>query len=76
MELGLEKMRDLIKASPSSDVLLPLTTALEMQLGLEPQVAKEVEEVAQDILRDLKELRKGKSGDGDAPALDPGSGPG
>ena len=59
--LGLEKMRDLIKASPSSDLLLPLTTALEKDLGEEPRVAKEVEEVAEDILRDLNELRKGKS---------------
>ena len=59
--LSIEKMRDLIKASPSSDLLLPLTTALEKDLGEEPRVAKEVEEVAEDILRDLKELRKGKS---------------
>ena len=71
--LGLEKMRDLIKASPSSDLLLPLTTALEKDLGEEPRVAKEVEEVAEDILRDLKELRKGKSGNDSASTLDPGS---
>ena len=74
VELGAEKMRDLIQASPASDLLLPLTTALEIELGEEPRVAKEVEEVAEDILRDLKDLRKGKSGDGGASAPDPGSG--
>ena len=74
--LGLEKMRDLIKASPSSDLLLPLTTALEIELGEEPRVAKEVEEVAEDILRDLEELRKEKLSEGGAAALDPGSRPG
>ena len=58
--LGLEKMRDLIQASPSADLLLPLTTALEMELGVEPRVAKEVEEVAEDIRRDLAERRKKK----------------
>ncbi|MCY4549396.1 MAG: tetratricopeptide repeat protein [Defluviicoccus sp.] len=60
--LGLEKMRGLIRASPVSDLLLPLTTALEMELGEEPRVAKEVEEVAEDIRRDLAELRKARQG--------------
>ncbi len=74
--LGLEKMCDLIKASPSSDLLLPLTTALEMELGEEPRVAKEVAEVAEDVRRDLEQLRKAKSGDGGTSTLDPGSSPG
>ncbi len=60
--LGPEKMRGLIRASPASDLLLPLTTALEMELGEEPRVAKEVEEVAEDIRRDLAELRKARQG--------------
>ena len=51
-ELGLAQMRDLIQASSSADLLLPLTTAIELELGLEPRVAKEVEEVAQDIRDD------------------------
>ena len=55
------RMRDLIKASPAADLLLPLTTALELELGLEPRVAREVEEVAEDIRRDLAERRKAKS---------------
>ena len=76
IELGPEKMRDLIQASPAADLLLPLTTALEKELGLEPRVAKEVEEVAEDILRDLEELRKAKASDDGAFVLDPGSRPG
>ena len=61
VDLGPERMRDLIKASPAAELLLPLTTALELELGEEPRVAKEVEEVAEDIRRDLAERRKAKS---------------
>ena len=61
VDLGPQQMRDLIVASPAADLLLPLTTALELELGLEPRVAKEVEEVAEDIRRDLAERRKAKS---------------
>ena len=56
--LGPTHMRQQILASPSADLLLPLTTALQLELGLEPRVAQEVEEVAQDIRRDLADLRK------------------
>ncbi len=56
--LGPARMRDLIKASPSAAFLLPLTTALELELGLEPRVAREIEEVAQDIRRDLAKLQE------------------
>ncbi len=62
MDLGSQNMLDLIQASPAVDLLLPLTTALEMELGLEPRVAKEVEEVAEDIRRDLAERRKARRG--------------
>ena len=51
--VGLERMCDLIKSSPAGDLLLPLRTALERELGLEPKVAGEVEEVAEDIRREL-----------------------
>ena len=61
VDLGPQQMRDLIVASPAADLLLPLTTALELELGLEPRVAKEVEEVAEDIRRDLAERREAKS---------------
>ena len=61
VDMGPEQMRDLIVASAAADLLLPLTTALELELGLEPRVAREVEEVAEDIRRDLAERRKAKS---------------
>ena len=57
-DLGIERMRELIKASPADSLLLPLTTAIEKELGLEPRVAKEVEEIAEDIRRDLKRYAK------------------
>ncbi len=60
--LGPERMRALVEASPSGDILLPLTTALEWELGLEPRVAREVEEVAQDVRRDLAKLREAGTG--------------
>ena len=60
VELGPAQLRELIITSPESDRLLPLTTALERELGLETRVAKEVEEVAKEIQRDLEERRKGK----------------
>ena len=55
--LGPDRMRELVNASPSANLLLPLTTALELELGLEPRVAREVEEVAQDIRRDLARFK-------------------
>ena len=57
LQYGLAEMRDLIRLSPAASLLLPLTTALELDLGLEPRVAKEVEEVAEDIRREMAELR-------------------
>ena len=62
VEIGAERMRELIQASPAADLLLPLTTALEWDLGLEPRVAREVEEVAGDIRRDLEKLRDARAG--------------
>ncbi len=58
IEIGAERMRGLIQASPAAGLLLPLTTALEWELGMEPRVAREVEEVAEDIRRDLEKLRE------------------
>ena len=58
VELGPAELRELIVASPASDLLLPLTTALERELGIKTRVAREVEEVAEDIQRDLEERRK------------------
>ena len=61
VEVGAERMRKLIQASPAADFLLPLTTALEWELGLKPRVAREVEEVAEDIRRSLGKLREARS---------------
>ena len=51
-------MRELIAASPSRSLLLPLTTALERELGIETRVPREVEEVAGDIRQDFAKLRE------------------
>ena len=62
VEVGAERMRELVGASSAAELLLPLTTALERELGMEPRVAREVEEVAEDIRRDLAKLREGRAG--------------
>ncbi|MDD9997063.1 MAG: hypothetical protein OXQ89_04900 [Rhodospirillaceae bacterium] len=52
--LGFDSMLALIEASPAASLLLPLSTALAKELGAEPRVAREVEDIAEDIRRDLK----------------------
>lgn len=59
--LGPQRMHDLIQASPSPHLLLPLTTALERELGREPRVAREVDEVARDIQQKLATLRANRA---------------
>ena len=56
--VGPARMCNLIESSPAGDLLLPLRTALERELGLEPRVAREVEEIAEDIRRELLVGRK------------------
>ena len=65
--LGPQRMCELIKASPSPHLLLPLTTALEREPGLEPRVAREVDEVAQDVQRTLA-VRANRTRQGPPPA--------
>ena len=55
--LGPARMRELIQGSSAAPLLLPLTTALEQELGLEPRVAREVDEIAQDIRKKLEDLK-------------------
>ena len=55
--LASDRALDMIRASPASDVLLPLVTALEQELGRKPRVAREVEEVADDIRKEFARLR-------------------
>ena len=61
VDLGPQRMRDLIQTSPSAQLLLPLTTALERELGHEPRVAREVDEVAQDIQQTLATLKANRT---------------
>ena len=58
IKLGAAPVREWILASPAADLLLPLTTALDQDIGLQTHVAQEVNEVAQDIRRDLQKLRE------------------
>lgn len=60
--MGSERMCDLIQSSPADDLLLPLRTALERERGLEPKVAREVEEIAEDIRRELLARPEGEVG--------------
>ena len=46
--VGPAHVLELIQESPAADMLLPLVTALQFELGQDPQVAKEVQEVAED----------------------------
>ena len=48
---------ELIRESRTEDLLLPLVVALQQELGDTPLVAKEVEEVAADIRRELSRMR-------------------
>ena len=60
--IGPEWLRELIVASPSTGLLLPLTTALEGELGIESRVAREVEEVAEDIRQDFTKMERSCTG--------------
>ena len=59
--IGAESMSALIQASGSKELLLPLTTALEQELGGRPRVPLEVEEVAKDIRAALAKIRQAPS---------------
>ncbi|MCY4584328.1 MAG: hypothetical protein OXE50_16265, partial [Chloroflexi bacterium] len=61
--IGPEPMIRLIEASPAKVFLLPVTTALQWELGRRPRVPLEVEEVAKDIASDLAGLRGATSAD-------------
>ena len=55
--LGFDRMASLIRESPSADRLLPLSTALDLEMGEKPWVAVEVRKVAEDMQRELAEIR-------------------
>ena len=50
-------MLELIASSPSATLLLPMTVALRRELGEDPEVAREVSEVADDIRNDLAKMK-------------------
>ena len=54
--LGPNRSLELILASPAMSLLLPLVTALQREVGQETHVAREVDEVAEDIRHQLREL--------------------
>ena len=58
IKLGTAPVREWILASPAADLLLPLTTALGQEFGLEIVIAQEVDEIAQDIRRNLHKMRE------------------
>ena len=58
IRLGPKSVLELIEESPSVNRLHPLATALRQELGIKSRVAKEIEEVAKDIRRDLGKLRQ------------------
>ncbi|MCY4572421.1 MAG: tetratricopeptide repeat protein [Gemmatimonadetes bacterium] len=62
--LGIDRMASLIRESPSAGHLLPLTTALDWEMGKQPRVAMEVREVARDMRDELAEIRKHLSNEG------------
>ena len=53
---GQARVLNLIQASPAADLLLPLVTALQQELGQETHVAKEVGEVAADVRGNMPKL--------------------
>ena len=55
--VGPARALDLIKASGSSELLLPLETALLQELGQETNVAVEVDEVAKDVRDKLEGIK-------------------
>ena len=56
--LGADRIVMLIQESPSAALLLPLITALELDMGVEPRVAIEIREVAEDMRSELGEIRE------------------
>ena len=59
IHLGPTRTLALIESSPAAELLLPLVTALQQEIGLNPRVAREVDEVAHDIRKELARMRTG-----------------
>lgn len=57
VRIGPQPMMELIQASPSRDLLYPLSVVAQRNVGLEPVVSPEVEEVAKDIQHEIDKRR-------------------
>ena len=55
---GAADTNDLVQFSPSAKLLTPLAVALDKEMGREPKVAREIEEVAEDICKDIRKVRE------------------
>ncbi len=55
---GAAHTNDFVQSSPSAKLLIPFTVALEKEMGKEPKVAREIEEVAEDIRKDIEKVRR------------------
>ena len=58
-QVGPAQALEQIEKSPSSDLLLPLVTALKWEMGERPRVALEVEEVAKDVRKRISGAMRG-----------------
>lgn len=56
-------MREIVEVSPSTALLLPLTTALLQERGRSPRVAWEVQEIARDIQEEVETMRTKRGGE-------------
>ena len=61
LDIGYERLRELIETSPSAVLLTALSTALAQEEGFQPRVAREVGEVAADIRKKLKYLKQDRA---------------
>ena len=56
VRVGAKRALEIIQASPAVALLLPLVTALEQELDQATHVAREVDEVARDVRRELVQI--------------------
>ena len=57
VRVGAYRALEIIEASPASDSLLPLVTALKQGIGQSTRVAKEISEVAEDVQKELLSIK-------------------
>ena len=60
--IGPNEAIELLQTSSARDLLMPLTVALQRRIGLQPRVAREVDEVARDIQKRLEQAASAQPG--------------